>query len=149
LTENKSSFIRKPHVVPVISRQSPSAANVVRGATTFSKLGVQFLGLGYCTEQNADRIASFVHCYVKSWGGPSNFWGSRPPNPPVVAPLNVVPKLVALATSLTPSISAMSTLDWIAFPRKTTSRIKQRVASYHTTIARAYSPSKAKKWLPW
>ena len=33
-----------------------------RGATTFSKLGVQFLGLGYCTEQNTDGIPSFVHC---------------------------------------------------------------------------------------
>jgi len=55
-----------------------------RGATTFSKLGVQFLGLGYCTEQNTDGIPSFVHCSVlrngnhtihqKSWGGPSNFF---------------------------------------------------------------------------
>ena len=27
---------------------------LARGATTFSKLGVQFLGLGYCTEQNTD-----------------------------------------------------------------------------------------------
>ena len=27
-----------------------------RGATTFLKLGVQFLGLGYCTEQNTDGI---------------------------------------------------------------------------------------------
>jgi len=33
-----------------------------RGATTFSKLGVQFLGLGYCTEQNTDGIPSFVQC---------------------------------------------------------------------------------------
>jgi len=27
-----------------------------QGATTLSKLGVQFLGLGYCTEQNTDGI---------------------------------------------------------------------------------------------
>ena len=33
-----------------------------RRATTFSKLGVQFLGVGYCTEQNTDGIPSFVHC---------------------------------------------------------------------------------------
>ena len=56
-----------------------------RGATTFSKLGVQFLGLGCCTEQNTDGIPNFVHCYVKSWGRPSNFggWGPDPlPTPP-------------------------------------------------------------------
>ena len=76
-----------------------------RGATTFSKFGggVQFLGLGYCTEQNTDGIPSFVHYSVlrnvnhtlhqKSWGGLSNFFfffwggGSGPPDPPVVAPL--------------------------------------------------------------
>jgi len=55
-----------------------------RGATTFSKLGVQFLSLGYCTEQNTDGI-SFVHrsllrngnhtLHQKSLGGPSNFFG--------------------------------------------------------------------------
>jgi len=55
-----------------------------RGATTFSKLGVHFLGLGYCTEQNADGIPSFMHCsngnhtlHQKSWGGPSKFLGVR------------------------------------------------------------------------
>jgi len=37
---------------------------MVRGATTFSKLGVQFLGLGYDTEQNVDGIPGFVHCSV-------------------------------------------------------------------------------------
>ena len=57
------------------------------GATTFSKLAVQFLVLGYCTEQNADGIPSLVHCsllrngnhtlHQKSWGGPSKFWGVR------------------------------------------------------------------------
>jgi len=50
-------------------------------------VGVQFLGLGYCTEQNTDGIPSFVHCYVKSWGGPSNFFflgggEVRTPHPP-------------------------------------------------------------------
>jgi len=72
---------------------------VHRGATTFSQLGVQFLGLGYCTEQNTDGIPSFVHCsllrngnhtlYHKSWGGQSKYWGSGPPEPAVVAPLVV------------------------------------------------------------
>jgi len=62
-----------------------------RGATTFSKLGVQFLGLGYYTEQNTDGIPSFVHCSLQlrkklGWsvqilGGPD------PPTSPVVAPL--------------------------------------------------------------
>ena len=68
----------------------------------FQSLGVQFLGLGYCTEQNADGIPSFVHCRLlrngiitlfikKVGGGPSNFFfggeGVRAPRPPVVAPL--------------------------------------------------------------
>jgi len=73
--------------VPVIAA---SWNIVLRGATTFSKLGVQFLGLGYCTEQNTDGIPSFVHCslQLKSWGCPSKFWGVRTPStPPVVAPL--------------------------------------------------------------
>jgi len=63
-----------------------------RGATTFSKSGVQFLGLGYCTEQNADAIPSFMDCsmlrngshalHQKSWGRPSKFWGVRTLQPP-------------------------------------------------------------------
>ena len=47
---------------------------------------------------------------------------------PVIALL--VPKLVAMATSLRPPISAMSSLD--SLTRKPTPRIKQRVASCHT-----------------
>jgi len=42
-----------------------SLAFLGRGATTFSKLGVQFLGLGCCTEQNTDGIPSFVHCSLQ------------------------------------------------------------------------------------
>ena len=63
----------------------------------FQSLGVQFLGLGYCTEQNADGIPSFVHCRLLRNGNHTlhkkvevvrpNFLGSRPPDPPVVAPL--------------------------------------------------------------
>jgi len=58
----------------------------------FQSWGVKCLGVGYCTEQNADGIPSFVHCrllrngnhtlHQKSWGGPSKFWGSGPPRPP-------------------------------------------------------------------
>ena len=65
--------------------------DTIRGATTFSKLGVQFLGLGYCTEQNTDGIPSFVHCsllrngnhtlHQKSWGGPSKFFFGGGPDP--------------------------------------------------------------------
>ena len=57
----------------------------------FQSWGVQFLGLGYCTEQNTDGIPSFVHCsllrnvnhtlHQKSWGGPSKFWGGPDPRP--------------------------------------------------------------------
>ena len=48
----------------------------------YQSWGVQFLGPGYCTEQNTDGIPSFMHCYVKSWGGPSNFGGLEPPPTP-------------------------------------------------------------------
>jgi len=80
-----------------------SGGVVVRAATAFSKLRVQFLGLGYCTEQNMDGIPSFVHCSLqlhKKLGWSVQillffFWGGRrgsgPPQPlpPVVAPLVV------------------------------------------------------------
>jgi len=45
--------------------------------------------------QNKIRMVYPVSCtaacsYVKSWGGPSKFWGVRtPPTPPVVAPLSI------------------------------------------------------------
>ena len=64
---------------------------VVRGATTLSKLGVQFLGLGYCTEKI--RIVYPVSCtavcyvtvitlFVKKVGMVRpNFGGSGPPLP--------------------------------------------------------------------
>ena len=52
------------------------------------KVGVQFLGLGYCTEQNADGIPSFVHCSLqlhKKLGWSVQFFflgGVGPPRPP-------------------------------------------------------------------
>jgi len=70
-----------------------------RGATTFSKLGVQFLGLGYYTEQNTDGIPSFVHYSLqlrKKLGWSVQIIGGRvrtSPNPPVVAPLVARPVL--------------------------------------------------------
>ena len=72
--------------------------DIGRGATTFSKLGVQFLGLGYYTEQNTDGIPSFVHCSLQlrkklGWSVQFFFLGgvrSIPPTPlPVVAPLDI------------------------------------------------------------
>ena len=48
---------------------------------------------------------------------------------PVIAV--VVPQLVVISTTLRHSISAMSSSD--SLTPKTTPRIKQRVASYHTT----------------
>ena len=76
--------------VPTRSLYFYRATLCYRGATTFSKLGVQFLG--YCTEQNTDGIPSFVHCsllrngnhtlHQKSWGCPSKFGGPDPPPPP-------------------------------------------------------------------
>jgi len=68
-----------------------------RGAITFSKLGVPFLGLGHCTEQNTDDIPSFVHYSLlrngnhtlrqKIWGGPSKFFGGPDPPTPSGCPL--------------------------------------------------------------
>ena len=74
-----------------------------RGATTFSKLGVQFLDLGYCTEQNTDGIPSFVHCSLLRNGKHTLhqkvgvvrpiFWGEGPdlPDPQWLRPW-IVPK---------------------------------------------------------
>jgi len=61
---------------------------------------------------------------------------------PVIAIL--VPKLVATATSLRPSISAMSSLD--SLTRKHAPGIKQRVASCHT--AEVIGPYRFKVDLP-
>jgi len=57
----------------------------------FQSWGVQFLGLGYYTEQNMDGIPNFVHCSVlrngnhtlhqESWGGPSKLGGPDSPDP--------------------------------------------------------------------
>jgi len=68
-----------------------------RGATTFSKLGVQFLGLRYyypstekirqvypvwCSQLHNDTL--FIKKLRKKSWGPSKFWGS-PESLPVVA----------------------------------------------------------------
>jgi len=58
-----------------------------RGATTFSKLGVQFIGLGYCTEQNTDQYTQFRAlqsaengggavplCWKGSWSPSNAMW---------------------------------------------------------------------------
>jgi len=72
-----------------------------RGATTSSKLGVQFLGLGCyypSTEKELDRSTQFgavgyiitlysSKSYVKSWGSVQILGRSGPLRPPVVAPM--------------------------------------------------------------
>jgi len=72
-----------------------------RGAATFSKLGVQFLGLGYYypSTEKLDRSAQFgavgyiitvylSKSYVKSSGSVQILGRSRPPTePPLVAPM--------------------------------------------------------------
>jgi len=71
-----------------------------RGATTSSKLGVQFLGLGYyypSTEKNThvypvwcSRLHNhtvFIKKLCKKLRGPSKFWGGPDPRPLVVAPM--------------------------------------------------------------
>jgi len=63
-----------------------------QGRNHVFKVGVQFLGLGYCTEQSTDGIANFVHCRVqlrKKLGWSIQILGVRTPDPPVVAPLLV------------------------------------------------------------
>ena len=63
--------------------------------------GVQFLGLGYCTEQNTDGIPSFVDCSLLRDSNRTlcqKSWGVRTPvGPPVVALL--VPFILLLSTS--------------------------------------------------
>jgi len=88
----------RPHCVRWGPSSPTERGTAARGATTFSKLGVQFLGLGYCTEQNTDGMPSFVHCsllrngnhtlHQKSSGGLSKLWGG---GPLVVAPLTAAP----------------------------------------------------------
>jgi len=73
-----------------------------RGATTFSKLGVQFLGLGYYypSTEKIDRSTQFGAVgytitlysskkFVKSWGSVQIFGRSGFPRPPVVAPMGL------------------------------------------------------------
>ena len=62
------------------------------------------------------------------WWDPIHVWHGRPHTKTVITIL--VPKLVAIAAYLRPSISAMSSLN--SLTRKPTLRIKQRVASCHT-----------------
>jgi len=64
----------------------------LQGRNHVFKVGVQFLGLGYCTEQNTDGIPSFVHCSLQlhkklGWSVQIFLEVSGPPRPPVVAPL--------------------------------------------------------------
>ena len=65
---------------------SSERRGALRGTTTFSKLGVQFLGLGYYTEQNTDGIPSFVPCSLRKKVRVvrPNFGVSGSPNPTVV-----------------------------------------------------------------
>jgi len=70
-----------------------------RGATALSKLGVQFLGIGYCTENQTRMVypvswtavshVTVTTLFIKKVGvvRPFFFGGGPPPNPPVVAPL--------------------------------------------------------------
>jgi len=83
-------------IILFLSRYQKSLLLTIRSITLQGRnhvftLGVQFLGLGHCTEQNTDGIPSFVHCYVKTWGGPSNFFlgVSGPPDPQWLGPCNL------------------------------------------------------------
>jgi len=94
--EAEGTYMIRPSVdsSSKVTQRRHERSGAIRGATTFSKLGVQWLGVGYCTEQNTDGIPSFVHCrllcngnhtlHQKSWGGPSNFFffGGGGPDPP-------------------------------------------------------------------
>ena len=72
-------------------------STTTRGATTFSKLGVQFIGLPFYRTK-LDRSTQFgafgyiitlysSKSYVKSWGSVQILGRSGPPEPPVVAPM--------------------------------------------------------------
>ena len=81
----------------LITRQSLDSVDWVMGKAStgaqprLQSSGVQFRGLGHCTEQNTDGIPNFVHCSVqlrKKLGWSVQFFGgSGPLDPPVVAPL--------------------------------------------------------------
>jgi len=71
---------------------------IARGETMFAKLGVQFLGLVYCTEQNTDvyPVSWTAVCYVtvitlfiKKLGWSVQFFFFGGGAPPVVAPLPI------------------------------------------------------------
>jgi len=81
----------------LITRQSLDSVDWVMGKAStgaqprLQSSGVQFRGLGYCTEQNTDGIPNFVHCSVQlrkklGWSVQIFFGVSRPP--PMVAPLS-------------------------------------------------------------
>ena len=74
-----------------IAHSQSSVLVTTLGRNHVFKVGVQFLGLGYCTEQNTDGIPSFVHCsllcngialFIKKVGVVRpNFGGSGLPPP--------------------------------------------------------------------
>jgi len=85
--------------------------DITRDATTFSKLGVQFLGLGYCAEQNTDGICpvsctavcyvTVITLFIKKVGVVRSiffFGGGRGPDPrtPVVAPLDITDVIIRI-----------------------------------------------------
>jgi len=92
----------------------------VQGHSNVFKVGVQFLGLGYCTQQNTDGIPSFVDCsllrngnhtfHQKSWGGPSNFFGgSGHPRPPSGCALDCVINVLVSINDVTRCLSLNGT----------------------------------------
>jgi len=85
-------IINKCYIVDIFRRVLAISAS--RGATTSSKLGVQFLGLGYyytSTEKKLERSTTFgaigyiITLFIKklreNWGVRPNFGGSGPPPP--------------------------------------------------------------------
>jgi len=85
----KKFTVDSHHCLDIVRWRVQNFATVTGAQPRFQSWGVQFLGLGYYTEQNMDGIPNFVHCSVlrngnhtlcqESWGGPSKFWGSGPP----------------------------------------------------------------------
>jgi len=94
-----------------VARMASDIRPVCQGRNHVFKVGVQFLGLGYCTEQNTDGrpIPSSVHCSLLRNGNHTlrqkfgvvrpNFWGVRTPDPQWLRPYC---KLKIMVTVYTP-----------------------------------------------
>ena len=63
MDDSPYTFYNGPSVLPL--KIAPFHGDLDQGRNHVFKGGVQFIGLGYYTEQNTDGIPSFVHCSLQ------------------------------------------------------------------------------------